>query len=145
MPQSKFDLLGELWNVSVNITLIQAIRDIPIYSKSIRELCLKKLRWKRKDPPTVCVIGDLEELVMGNTLATKYYDSGSHVVKVQINGISLSNTLIYLGASIIIMTKHTMEILGLTNIRQNTIVLQLADQSLIRPGGIIEYVFMLVD
>ena len=59
MPQSKFDLLGELWNVSVNITLIQYIRDIPIYSKSIRELCLKKLRWKRKDPPTVCVIGDL--------------------------------------------------------------------------------------
>ena len=82
---------------------------------------------------------------MGNTLAAKYYDSGSHIVKVQINGISLSNTLIYLGASIIIMTKHTMERLGLTNIRQNTIVLQLADQSLIRPGGIIEYVFMLVD
>ena len=85
------------------------------------------------------------ELVMGNTLAAKYYDSGSHVVKVHINGISFSNTLIYLGVAINIMTKHTMERLGLTNIRQNTIFLQLVDQSLVRPGGIIEYVFMLVD
>ena len=145
MPQYEFDLLGELWNVSVNITLIQAIRDIPIYSKSIRELCLKKQGRKKKDPSTFCVIGDLVELVMGNTLATKYSDSVSHIVQVQINGISLSNTLIYLGVAINIMTKNTMERLCLTNIPQNTIVLQLVDQSLVRPGGIIEDVFILVD
>ena len=91
------------------------------------------------------MIGDLVELVMGNTLATKYSNSGSHVVKLQINGISLSNTLIYLGAAINIMTKHIMERLGLTNIRQNTIVLYLVDPYLVRPGAIIEYFFIFVD
>ena len=82
---------------------------------------------------------------MGNTLAAKYSDPGSFVVKVQINDISLSNTLIDLGAAINVMTKHTMERLGLTNLRQTTIVLQLDDQSPVRPEGIIEYFFILVD
>ena len=68
------------------------------------------------------MIGDLVELVMGNTLATNYSDSGSHVIKVQINGISLSNTFIDLGRAINIMAKYTMERLGLTNLRQNTII-----------------------
>ena len=91
------------------------------------------------------MIGDLIELVMGNTLGAKYSDSRSHVVNVQINGISLSNTLIYLGVAINIMTKHIMERLGLTNIQHKTIILQLANQSLIRPGNVIEDVFILVD
>ena len=83
VPQSKFDLLGELQNVCVNIPLFQDIKDIPIYSKVGRELCLKKLGRKRKDPAIVHVIGDLAELMMGNTLAAKYYDPGSPAVKVQ--------------------------------------------------------------
>ena len=41
------------------------------------------------------------------------------------------------------MTKHTMERLGLTNLRQTTIVLQLDDQSPVRPDGIIEYFVIL--
>ena len=36
MPQSEFDLLGELWNVCVKILLFQAIKDIPIYSKVVK-------------------------------------------------------------------------------------------------------------
>ena len=91
------------------------------------------------------MIGYLVELVMRNTLAAKYSESGSHIVKVQINGISLSNTLIYLGAATNIMTKHTMESLGLIDIRKNTIVLHFVDQSLVRPAGVIEDVFILVD
>ena len=41
----------------------------------------------------------------GNTLVAKYSELGSLVVKVQINGISLSNTLIDLGETINVMTK----------------------------------------
>ena len=82
---------------------------------------------------------------MGNTLVAKYSELGSLVVKVQINGISLSNTFIDLGSAINLMAKYTMERLGLTNLRQNTIISQLVDQSLIRLGGVIEDVFILVD
>jgi hypothetical protein len=40
--QSEFDFLGELKNFHVRIPLFQSIKDVPIYAKSIRELCLKK-------------------------------------------------------------------------------------------------------
>ena len=38
----EYDVLDELTNVCVKIPLFQAIKDIPIYTKSIKELCLNK-------------------------------------------------------------------------------------------------------
>ena len=99
---------------------------------------LKKLGRKRKHPLRVHVIGDFAKLMMGNTLPAKYSNPGSPIVRVKINGISLSNTLIDLGATINVMTKQTMDRLGITNLRQTYTILQLADQSLVKPDGIIE-------
>ena len=39
---SYFDLLGELKNIFIKIPLLQAIQDILIYAKIIKELCGKK-------------------------------------------------------------------------------------------------------
>ena len=49
------------------------------------------------------------------------------MVKVQINGISVSNTLIDLGAAINVMTKQTMDILGITHLRKTSTILQFPD------------------
>jgi hypothetical protein len=38
----EFDILNELHNICVKIPLLQAIKDIPIYSKVVKELCIKK-------------------------------------------------------------------------------------------------------
>jgi hypothetical protein len=40
--QSEFDIMTELRNVCVKIPLLQAIKDVPIYAKTIKELCIKK-------------------------------------------------------------------------------------------------------
>ena len=55
--QSEFDILNELKNICVKIPLLQSIKDIPIYSKVVKELCIKKLGRKKKGPPIVHVIG----------------------------------------------------------------------------------------
>ena len=34
-----FDILGELKNMYIKIPFLQAIQDIPIYAKTIKELC----------------------------------------------------------------------------------------------------------
>ena len=39
-----FEILGELQNLYIKIPLLQAIQDIPIYAKTIKELCIKKPR-----------------------------------------------------------------------------------------------------
>jgi hypothetical protein len=49
--QPEFDLETELRNVCVKIPLLQAIKDVPIYAKTIRELCIKNPGRKRKRPP----------------------------------------------------------------------------------------------
>jgi hypothetical protein len=44
------DLEAELRNICVNIPLLQTIKDIPIYAKIIRDICIKNLGRKRKEP-----------------------------------------------------------------------------------------------
>ena len=63
----EFDVLDELTNVCVKISLLQAIKDIPIYTKAIKELCLNKTGIRKKDPQTIHVIGNLAGL-MSNTV-----------------------------------------------------------------------------
>jgi hypothetical protein len=46
-----FNLLGELQNLHVNIPLLQAIRDFPIYAKIIRDLYIKRLGTKTQGSP----------------------------------------------------------------------------------------------
>ena len=38
-----FNVLGEFKNLHVNIPLLQEIRDVPIYAKTVRDLSIKKL------------------------------------------------------------------------------------------------------
>ncbi|MBU5895164.1 hypothetical protein JVW19_24610, partial [Vibrio cholerae O1] len=44
-----YDMLDELKNVCIKILLLQAIKEIPIFLKTIRELSIKKPRRKRKE------------------------------------------------------------------------------------------------
>jgi hypothetical protein len=58
-----FNLLGELQNLYVKIPLLQALRDVPIYARTVRDICIKKPGRKAKDPLTVHVMGDLAALM----------------------------------------------------------------------------------
>ena len=49
----EFDIEAELRNLCVKIPLLQTIRYIPILAKTIRDLCIKKPRIKRKQHSTI--------------------------------------------------------------------------------------------
>ena len=68
--QKCFNLLGELKNIYVKIPLLQAMHDVPIYGKFVRDLCVKKSGRKPKDPLIVHVVGKLTELMMGKIIWT---------------------------------------------------------------------------
>ena len=53
----EYNILNELKNICIKIPLLQAIKDIPIYSKVIKELCIKCPGNKQMDPLTIHVIG----------------------------------------------------------------------------------------
>jgi hypothetical protein len=89
------------------IPLLQDIKDIPIYAKIIRDIFLKKPGRKKKEPPLVQVVGKLSEFI--SEMPYKYNDLGNLVVTVEINGISLPNTLIDLGAEVNVIPFDTMK------------------------------------
>ena len=116
-------MIGELKNLYVKISLLQAIQDIPIYAKAIRDVCVKKPGRKPKDPPTVYVMGRLLELLSEKTPLVKYGDPGNPTVIVQIDLVSISNTLLDLGVAINLMTSETLKPIGLKNLRPTPTIL----------------------
>ena len=64
---------------------MQAIKDIPIYTKAIKELCLNKTGRQKKDPPTIHVLGNLSGLRSNTVFVEKYVDPGIPIVTITIN------------------------------------------------------------
>lgn len=98
------------------------------------------------DAPTINVIRQLYDLILGQVIYPKYLGPGSLVVDVHINGTIVPHTLINLGATINVMTKDTMLKLNLqVSLRKITTILQLVDHSTITLEGIVEYVMVSIN
>jgi hypothetical protein len=124
-----FDIVGELRNLYIKIPLLQ---DIPIYAKTIKELCGRKpVRKIKNSSSTVHVVGDLFDLILGRETPVKYADLGNPIVTVQIQGCSFPNTLVDLGVAINILTMETCNALGLHSFDPTSIMLQLANRSVV--------------
>eukprot|EP00253_Pinus_taeda_P005000 PITA_05000 len=145
IQQPNFDILGELQNLYIKIPFLQAIQDIPIYAKTIKELCIKRLRRNVIDNPRVQVVGTLSDLLSGKEPPIKYGDPGNPIVNVQIYGKNLTNALVDLGAAINILTTSTCQKLGITSAKPTSTFLELVDQSVVRPEGILHDVMVSVD
>ena len=136
--QSEFDIMNELRNVCVKIPLLQVIRDVPIYAKTIKELCIKKPGRKQKDPPTIHLVGQSSNCISETPKIVKYANPGNPIVSVTINNVSIGNTLVDLGETINIMTINTVEMLQLSQfICPTPTVLELADITTIKPTSVV--------
>eukprot|EP00253_Pinus_taeda_P013839 PITA_13839 len=140
-----YDFLDELKNVCINIPLLQAIKEIPIIAKTIKELSLKRPGRKPRDTRKIHLVGKIANIMMGKVSMQKYVDPGSPIVKTTINGVEIPNTLIDLGAAINIISRQTMEQLKLPNLLFTPTLLQLADRSIIKPDGVLEDISVSLD
>jgi hypothetical protein len=123
-----FNIEGELKNLYIKIPLLQALQDIPIYAKTIKELCGRKpVRKIKNSSSTVHVVGALSDLILGREEPVKYVDLGNPIVTFQIQGCSFPNTLVDLGADINILTMETCNTLSFDSFNPTPIMLQLAD------------------
>ena len=74
--------MNELKNICVKIPLLQDIKDIPIYNKVIKELCIKLPKKKHKDPLAIHVIGEMSECTAYQYQIAKYTNPRAPVVTV---------------------------------------------------------------
>lgn len=140
-----FDLVGELKNLCIKIPLLQNIQDIPIYAKTIKELCVKRPVRKVKTSPTIHVIGTLSYLLLGEETPIKYEDLGNPILIVQIYGRFFPNTLVDLGAAINILTTKTCQALGITALEPTTTLLELVNWLVVRPEVTLKDITIFVD
>ena len=124
MEQPSFNLLGELKNIYVKIPLLQALHDVPTFSKTVRELVLKKPGRKPKDPPIVNVVGRLSKIMMGRAPLGKYDDLDNPTIIVYIGKTHIPNIFFDLGTSINVMTIKTVNKLGLVDLRPTPTILE---------------------
>ena len=113
------------------------MKDILIYAKTIKEYFSKKPSIKLNDPLTIHVMGKLSDIMLGKSIPVKYGDLGNLIMIVQINGVDM--------AVINVITYATMITLGPWNLKPTPTILELADQSTIRPVGKLEDITILVD
>jgi hypothetical protein len=141
-----FEIVGELRNLYIKIPLLQALQDILIYAKTIKELCGRKpVRKIKNSSSTVHVVGSLSNLILGRGTLVKYADPGNPIVTVQIQCCSFPNTLVDLGATINILTMETCNALCIHSFDPTPIMLQLVDRSVVKPLGTLHDIAISVD
>ena len=140
----EYEILNELKNICVKISLLQGIKDIPIYSKVIKELCIKCPGKKQKDPLTIHVIGEMSECMIDQSRIAKYTNPAP-VVTIIVNNTTIENTLIDLGSAINMMTIAVLEVLKLGQFLQPTpSILELAYCTMVKPAGVLDDIIVSV-
>ena len=131
--------MNELKNIYIKIPLSQAIKDIQIYNKVIKELCIKRSGKKQKDPLIIHVIGEMYECMTYQSRNAKYTNPGASVVTPIINTTAIENTLINLGSPIIMMGTTFLEALQLGQFLLPTpSIPELADHTMVKPVGVLD-------
>ena len=136
------EMLEVLWQVKVNIPLLDMIKQVPTYAKFLKDLCTVK---KSLNVNKKAFLTEQVSAIIGNKTPVKYKDPGCPTISVNIGGISVEKALLDLGASVNLLPYSMYKRLGLGELKPTSITLSLADRSIKIPKGTIEDVLIQVD
>ncbi|KAH9803331.1 hypothetical protein KPL71_001722 [Citrus sinensis] len=128
--------------VSINIPLLDAIKQVPSYAKFLKDLCTKKrnLHITKK-----AFLTEQTSNLLQCKMPPKFKDPGSPTISCVIGNQCFDKALLDLGASVNLLPYSVYMQLGLGELKPTSIVLQLADRSMKIPRGIIEDVLIQID
>ncbi|XP_050222386.1 uncharacterized protein LOC126672479 [Mercurialis annua] len=141
---AKFHKFLEIFKkLQINLSLVDALREIPQYAKFLKDIITKKRSWD--NGATIFVLEVCSPIILSD-LPAKLKGPGSFSIPCTIGNMSSINCLCGLGASINIVPLTLFRTLcGEKTVKNTLMVLQLADHSLKRPYGIVEDVLVMVD
>ena len=127
-----YDLLSNMDNIQPQISLRQLLAVAPTCRSTLSSSLV------RKRPKTVDVVNEInnfEEIVDVNDISI---DPSAPTVEVFIDGFLIEGVQIDSGSSVNLMNVDTMEEIGLTIMTTTPIILRMADQSRVKPLGILK-------
>ena len=136
------EILEVLRQVKVNIPMLDMIKQVPTYTKFLKDLCTMK-RGMNVDKKAF-LTEQVSAIIQCKTLV-KYKDPGCPTISVNIGGTCVEKALLDFGASFNLLPYSVYKQLGLGKLKPTTITLSLADRSIKIPKGTVEDVLVQVD
>ena len=128
--------------VKLNIPLVDVIKQIPSCAKFLKDLCMVK---RKLGVNKEAFMTEQSTSLIRNNLPPKYKDPGSPTISIVVGNSKLGHALVDLGASVNLLPYSVYVDLGLGELEQTNITLQLADRSVKVPRGIAKDVLVQVD
>ncbi|KAM1794358.1 hypothetical protein ACFX11_034841 [Malus domestica] len=136
------DVLETFRKVHVNIPLLDAIKQIPKYAKCLKKLCTTKKRAREKE---VVHVSENVSAILQRKLSPKCKDPGSFTIPCVIGNTRFKSAMLDLGASINVMPYSVYASMNLGALKQDGVIIQLADRSNAYPKGVLEDVLVQVN
>ena len=140
--ESDKDILETFRKVQVNIPLLDAIKQVPKYAKFLKELCTTRKRISNKE---VVRVGENVSAVLQRKLPPKCKDLGSFTIPCVIGNTRFEHAMLDLGASINVMPYSIYASMNLGELKNDGVIIQLADRSNAYPKGVLEDVLVQVN
>ncbi|CAN6580966.1 unnamed protein product [Malus baccata var. baccata] len=136
------DVLETFRKVHVNIPLLDAIKQIPKYAKFLKKLCTTRKRIREKQ---VVHVSENVSAMLQRKLPPKCKDPGSFTIPCVIGNTRFEHAMLDLGASINVMPYSVYASMNLGELKNDGVIIQLADRSNAYPKGVLEDVLVQVD
>ncbi|XP_078163505.1 uncharacterized protein LOC144558538 [Carex rostrata] len=124
-----------LKQLHVNLPLTEVMTQMPVYTKFFKDILSN--RRKLEEVQMVSLDSNGSAMVM-NELPKKLDDPGKFSIPCSIGNVQFKRALCDLGASVSLMPKSVYDRLGVGELKPTRISLQLADQSVKLPLGVVE-------
>ncbi|CAN6570911.1 unnamed protein product [Malus baccata var. baccata] len=139
--EAEKDILETFRKVQVNIPLLDAIKQVPRYAKFLKELCTTRRRISNKE---VIQVSENVSAVLQRKLPPKCKDPGSFTIPCVIGNTKFEQCMLDLGASINVMPYSIYASMNLGELKNDGVIIQLADRSNAYPKGVLEDVLVQV-
>ncbi|KAM2174290.1 hypothetical protein ACFX1Q_033829 [Malus domestica] len=136
------DVLETFRKVQVNIPLLDAIKQIPKYAKCLKKLCTTRKRFREKE---VVQVSENVSAIIQHKLPPKCKDPGSFTIPCVIGNTRFKSAMLDLGASINVMPYSVYASMNLGVLKNDGVIIQLADRSNAYPKGVVEDVLVQVN
>ncbi|CAN6570222.1 unnamed protein product [Malus baccata var. baccata] len=140
--EAEKDILETFRKVQVNIPLLDAIKQVPRYAKFLKELCTNRRRISTKE---VVKVGENVSAILQRKLPPKCKDPGSFTIPCVIGNSRFESAMLDLGASINVMPYSIYASMNLGALKNDGVIIQLADRSNAYPNGVLEDVLVQVN
>jgi hypothetical protein len=136
------EILKHLHQVKVNLPLLHIIKQMPLYAKVIKDLCIVKRKYHVKK--TAFLIEQISAIIQ-HKVPPKYKDPGCPTISCTIKDYMIELALLDLRASVNLLPFSVYLQLGLGELKSTFVTLQLANRSVRKPGGVVENVLVKVE